>query len=241
MEKAYKLLAQQENISNNEAKNLIDKGLVYIGGQKLKIARGEVKENSKFTVKKIDNPHTLFEDAKILAVEKPAFIDSEELAKKYKEAKLLHRLDRETSGVILFVKDEEFREKAIEEFKENRVYKEYIAWVEGVLSESVTIDRPLVITKGTKARVKVGYEGVSAHTEVEPLEIHGKRTKVKVVIKTGRTHQIRAHLSYIEHPIIGDTQYGAKAANRIMLHAKKIALLGYEIESKEPREFNLNY
>ncbi len=240
MEKAYKLLARQEGISNNIAKDLIDRGLVYLKGSKLKIARAEVKEDSKFSVKKVEKPKVIFEDEFIIAVDKPAFINSEELEKlkECKESKLLHRLDRETSGVILFVKNDEFREKCINEFRNNNVYKEYVAWVEGLVSEKIIIDKPLLISKDSKAKVKVGFEGVSAHTEIEPLFVFGKFTKLKVVIKTGRTHQIRAHLSHIDHPIVGDEIYGGKKGARVMLHAKKIELLGYSFSSKEPKEFD---
>ena len=59
----------------------------------------------------------------------------------------MHRLDRETSGVLMLVKDEDFRQKAIKEFKKDNVYKEYIAWVEGIISEPLEVDRPILTQK----------------------------------------------------------------------------------------------
>lgn len=236
-EKAYKLVALQENISNREAKDLIDRGLVSVGDKKVKIARDEYPVQSTFKVQALPKPKTLFEDEKIIAVEKPAFLISEEVARMYKGATLLHRLDKETSGVMLLTKDEEFRLEAVEEFKQEKVYKEYIAWVNGIVSESVVIDKPILTVKGKTAHSKIAQNGKRALTEVEPLEISGKRTKVKVLIHTGRTHQIRVHLSSIGHAVLGDKQYGGKEYSRIMLHAHKIGLMGREFVSAEPKEF----
>ena len=76
MEKAYKLLALQEGISNRAAKELIDRGVVYSGGKKVSVARGEMSESSKFKIEKIAPIKVLFEDEFIMAVDKPAFMSS---------------------------------------------------------------------------------------------------------------------------------------------------------------------
>ena len=236
-EKAYKLLALQEGITNRSAKDLIDRGVVYSKGRKVMMARAEMPENAKFRVEKITKSRIIFEDDKIIAVDKPAFVTSEEIAKK-QGYPLLHRLDKETSGVLLLVKDEAFREAAIKEFKRHTVEKEYTAWVSGKLVEQITIDAPLLtIKKNNTAYTKIAEDGRSAITSVEPLMIEGKFTKVKVNIQTGRTHQIRVHLSSEGHPIVGDGVYGGKPYKRILLHANKIALMGYSFESPEPKDF----
>lgn len=238
-QKAYKLLALQEGISNRAAKDLIDKGLVYSGGKKVKVARGEIEAGVRFRVEKIGKYKIIFEDNNIIAVDKPAYLNSEEIEKKI-GSKLLHRLDRETSGILLFVKDEEFRLEAIEEFKQQRVEKEYIAWVEGKVAEEIEIDKPILTIKKGKAYSKISYEdGKDAYSFVEPMMIEGRRSKVKVTIKTGRTHQIRVHLKSIDHPIVGDTQYGGKPYKRAMLHAYRIKLFDYEFVSKEPKDFSI--
>lgn len=237
-DKAYKVLANQLNISNRKAKELIDRGLVYAGNRKINIARGEISTKTKFRVYKIPKIEVIFEDENILAINKPPFLTSEEIEKDA-GYKLLHRLDKETSGVLLLVKNEDFRKKAIEVFKRKEVYKEYIAWVDGIIAEETEIDLPLLtIKKAGRAKTKVSYsKGKEAVTKITPLEVESKQTKIKAVIKTGRTHQIRVHLSRVEHPIIGDTLYGGKDYKRIMLHAKRIELLGYSFEAKEPKEF----
>ncbi len=236
-DKAYKLLAKQEKISNRAAKELIDRGVVFSHGRKIVVARAEMPLTTKFKIIEIKKSKKIFEDEKVLAIDKPAFITSEEIAKK-EGYPLLHRLDKETSGVLLLSKDEEFRKKAIEEFKKQNVLKEYIAWVEGVIAESIEITAPIETIKSKNALYsKISSKGSEAYSYVEPLMIEGKFTKVKVTIKTGRTHQIRVHLKSINHPIVGDVKYGGREHKRIMLHAHKISLLGYEFISKEPKEF----
>jgi len=236
-DKAYKLLAKQEKISNRAAKELIDRGVVFSHGRKIVVARAEMPLTTKFKIIEIKKSKKIFEDEKVLAIDKPAFITSEEIAKK-EGYPLLHRLDKETSGVLLLSKDEEFRKKAIEEFKKQNVLKEYIAWVEGVIAEPIEITAPIETIKSKNALYsKISSKGSEAYSYVEPLMIEGKFTKVKVTIKTGRTHQIRVHLKSINHPIVGDVKYGGREHKRIMLHAHKISLLGYEFISKEPKEF----
>jgi 23S rRNA pseudouridine1911/1915/1917 synthase len=240
-DKAYKVLAKQENLSNNKAKELIDKGLVYIAGRKVVIARADVDTTTKFKVKELKKAEVLFEDENIIALNKPAFSTSEDIAKTFKDAVLLHRLDKETTGVILLVKNEEFREKAINEFKNEKVYKEYEAIINGRLIEEVNVDMPILTIKGKKAISKISLtKGLPAHTEIYPDMISGKKTKVKVIITTGRTHQIRVHLSHLGYPIAGDLEYGghtSSKATRVMLHAKRIKLLDYDISAPEADDF----
>ncbi len=238
-EKAYKVLAQQNNISNNEAKKLIDRGVVYFKGKLVKIARAEVPVGSRFRVHTIEKPKTIFEDEKILVIDKPPFLNSDEVEKKAgKDTFLLHRLDRETSGVLLLGKDRKFQKVVIEEFKNKRVYKEYVAWVSGRIAEPTIIEKRLkrVEQKG-KVKTVISKNGLEAITHIEPLSIVGNQTKVKVVIENGRTHQIRVHLSNIGFPIIGDKIYGGREFERLLLHSKKIEFLDYSFEVQEPSIF----
>ena len=237
-EKAYKILALQEGVSNSQAKSMIDRGLVYVGNKKVMIARGEIDSKTMFRIIKIEKAKPIFENDDIVVVDKPAYVNSDEIERQFKPAVLLHRLDRETSGVLMLVKNEEFREKAIKEFRQDKVYKEYVAWVEGIISEPIEVDKPILTQKkNNKAYSNVSGKGKPARTEFFPDIVSANKTKVKCIIHNGRTHQIRTHLRYIDHPIIGDEQYGGRRSKRVMLHACKVRLLGMEFVSKEPKIF----
>jgi 23S rRNA pseudouridine1911/1915/1917 synthase len=239
-DKAYKLLAIQEGISNNKAKELIDKGVVSVNGQKLVVARGLISDKSVFKVKEIAKAKIIFEDDDILAVDKPAYLNASEVEQMFPNATLLNRLDKETSGVMLLAKNEAFRKKAVKEYAQNKVYKEYVAVVEGKFIEELTIDEPISTFKGKRATSRIDHKyGKPAVTHIYPYLVEGKKSKVKVVIENGRTHQIRVHLQHAGYPIIGDLQYGVKSnqVQRVMLHSKITRIFDYEFEAREPKEF----
>lgn len=241
-DKAYKLLAKQEKISNSKAKDLIDRGLVKVGDRKVLIARGELRIDTKFKVKEIPQIKVIFEDNDILVVDKPAFMTADEVAKNFENAILLNRLDKETSGVMMFAKNEEFQKKAIKEFAQNKVYKEYVAIVEGKVIEEIVIDKPILTTKDRgMAKSKIDKHGKSAKSTIYPLLVEGNKSKIKVVIESGRTHQIRVHLSSVGFPIIGDLLYGkvTKNVNRMLLHSKISKIFDYVFEANEPNEFKV--
>ena len=240
-DKAYKLLAKQKGISNNEAKALIDKGLVLSGGKKLTIARLELPLHSSFEVLEVKKPRVIFEDSHILAIEKPPFVESYDLCEGFKGWSLLHRLDRETSGVILLIiEGSEFHKEAKRAFKNQEVYKEYMCLVHGIVADCVSVDKPILTIKKGFAKSRIDKKGLEAHTRLTPLSVHGKRTLLQAIITTGRTHQIRVHCQSINHPIVGDKLYGkGDNASRLHLHAHKIALLGYEFCSPLPKDWRL--
>jgi len=230
-------------LSNSKAKELIDRGVVYVGNKKVAIARGELPVDTKFRVLKLHSVDVIYENEELIALNKPSFLTSDEAASEFKGAKLLHRLDRETSGVLLLSKTKSFAQIAQESFKARDVYKVYTCWVDGIVSEPMTIDKPLkTIKQNGHAYSKVDKKGKEAITHIEPIMISGKRTKLRVVIETGRTHQIRVHLKSIGHPIIGDRQYGVTSAhtNRMLLHALELKILGYTFKAKEPKDFDFN-
>lgn len=233
-EKAYKLLALQRNISTNKAKDLIDSGRVSIKGKRLLIARTLLPLNTKFEV--LATPCVvIFEDDDILALDKSVGIESYSLLKTYPHYKLINRLDKDTSGVILLAKNEKMRQKAIQAFKQKEVEKMYFALIEGKVYEEINIEKKISTQKDSKAKSYVDNEGLHAQSIVTPLQTFTHTTLVSVQIPTGRTHQIRIHLKSIKHPIIGDIIYNKTSlikAKRLMLHCQKTSLLGYTFESK---------
>ena len=238
MEKAYKLLARQQEISNKKAKELIDRGVVYVADRKVKIARAELPEDTVFRVEVPSDVRILYRDNDLIVVDKPALVDSYEIQDRFEGAELLHRLDRETSGVLLLGRNRAFIARAVEAFRQRKVIKEYIAWVEGVIYEPIEIDVPIHTIKRGKAFSKVDPRlGKPAHTLVRPNEVQGKKSKVDITIDTGRTHQIRVHLAHVGHPVVGDEQYGSRtSAKRILLHAASITLLGQTYTAPEPKD-----
>ena len=237
-DKAYKILALQQGISNKKAKELIDRGLVFVEDKKVKIARAEIHTDTYFRVEYPDAIEILYQDEDIIAINKPAQVDSYEIQDAIEGAELLHRLDRDTSGVLLLGKNREFIERAIKEFKNRRVEKYYVAWVEGVIYEKIEIDEPIFTIKKGKAFSMIDpLRGKKAHTIVKPEELQGKKSKVNIEITTGRTHQIRVHLSHIGHPVVGDEQYGSRTqSKRVLLHSAKMKILDYEFMAKEPND-----
>jgi len=237
-EKAYKLLSLQERISNRAAKDLIDRGVVFAGGEHLKIARTEVPADTVFRIKKneLNEIEVLLDDKNIFAINKSPYMTSYEAAD-ICGFPLIHRLDKGTSGVLLMAKNETFRKKAVGLFKSQNVAKDYIAWVTGILAEDMYIDKNIKTHKHGKAKSYTDPKGKPAKTFISPMEVSNKCTKVLIKIYTGRTHQIRVHLQDAGFPVLGDTEYGGREYNRIMLHAKRIEMPGYTIEAPEPADF----
>ncbi len=233
-EKAYKLLALQHNISLNKAKDLIDSGRVSIKGKRLEIARTLLPTKTHFEV--LEAPCAiLFEDEQIIALDKSVGIESYSLLKLYPHCKLINRLDKDTSGVILLAKNEKIRQTAIMAFRQKQVEKVYFALIEGKLYDEIIIEKKISTQKDSKAKSHIDKDGLTAQSKVIPLQILEQKTLVSVYIPTGRTHQIRIHLASIKHPIIGDIIYNKTSkikAKRLMLHCHKTALLGYTLESQ---------
>ena len=240
MEKAYKLLSLQKHISHSQAKSLIDSGLVSANGRKLTLARTLLDPKTHFQVQDIAPLRIIEQKGDLLVVDKPAFLESYAIQARFQGYELLHRLDRETSGVLLLARSQsQTALEIIRAFKARKVEKIYYALVSGIIPESSTINAPILTKKGKSAKSKVHKDGLEAITHITPESIVGKKTLLRVKIETGRTHQIRVHLAHIGHPILGDTLYGGANAARLMLHASDIELLGMKFHAPLPEEFRI--
>jgi len=146
---------------------------------------------------------------------------------------IVHRLDKDTSGVLVVAKNDQAMQSLVRQFKERAVRKEYLALVwgqprpkSGVLD--TLVGRSVHNRKKMTARPKSGRRAVTRYDTVETFD---QTTLLRVVIETGRTHQIRVHMSHMGHPVVGDRQYGRARQNKLpapaarqMLHAEVLTL-----------------
>lgn len=148
-------------------------------------------------------------------------------------AGIVHRLDKDTSGLIIIAKNDNVHRQLSQQFKSREVEKTYIALVLGKFSENKgEINLPIGRSGVNRKKMGISIDsGREALTKFEKIEEFDNLTLVKVNPITGRTHQIRIHFSYIGHPVIGDRQYGNKESDslacnlgldRQFLHAKKL-------------------
>lgn len=133
---------------------------------------------------------------------------------------LMQRLDRGTSGVIFFSKLSDMNVRLTRQFEKKRIRKTYLALCDGELAERQTIDAPIARAGAIKFAVRDG--GKRAVTHLRPLAYNPAGSVIEIELETGRTHQIRVHLSAIGHPLAGDWLYGEKNEARPMLHAAEL-------------------
>jgi 23S rRNA pseudouridine1911/1915/1917 synthase len=129
---------------------------------------------------------------------------------------IVHRLDRDTSGLLVVAKTETALENLSDQFRDRTVFKSYVALVHGrVLSNSGKIDQPLARDRSNRTRMAVIRGGRGALTLYRVRRSFQRFTLLDVELKTGRTHQIRVHLAWLKHPVVGDETYGAGRDNTI--------------------------
>lgn len=142
---------------------------------------------------------------------------------------LLHRLDKETSGVLLLAKTDRAQAELARQFKERLVRKIYLALIWGTLAgESVEVDAPIARDARDRKRMAVRQDGRPAKTGFKVLDVLPHVSLVEARPLTGRTHQVRVHLAHLRHPVVGDHVYGGHPENGLpsALLKKRIALAG---------------
>ena len=138
---------------------------------------------------------------------------------------IVHRLDKDTSGLLIIAKNDQAHINMSKQIQDRKVIKKYIALVKGVIGENTaTIDMPIARSTKDRKKMAVDPKGKEAITHYKVLQRYDKYTLLEIKIDTGRTHQIRVHMSYIGHPVVGDMQY-SNGKNEFgiegqMLHSK---------------------
>ena len=277
------LLYKIKNVPKSRIYSMIRKGEVRINGSRCKPERKLQKgdkirippyksvknfiQKPKKSLIDIIRRNIVFEDNSIIAINKPEGLASHggsglslglieavrQIDSKYKDTHLVHRLDRNTSGIMVLAKKRSILRKLNEEIRKGNVEKKYIAIVTGSWPKNITkIDKKLVKNelRSGEREVRVGNEGKDSITLVNLLEINKNFSKLECELITGRTHQIRVHLQSEGFPIVGDQKYGDKEKNklirnqgitRMLLHSKSIKFLdiGLEFRAEEPSHFNV--
>ncbi len=215
----------------------------------------------------------IFEDESLIIINKPAGIPvhpsilhfdnslSNGLAYYFQKTNIkkkirpVNRLDKDTSGIVIFAKNEYIQECLIKQMKSQKFTKEYYAILEGFLEKNNgTINAPISRKEGSIIEREINLNGDISITHFELIKNFSAFNKefsfVKFKLETGRTHQIRVHSKYINHPILGDSLYGNKSEliSRQALHSFKISfvhpitnnILDFEIDLPEDMKFILN-
>jgi len=243
------------DISRNRLIGLIAEGTVLVDGkarkpafcldqgEKVEIVIGEQKNELKpfkLTV------NIIYEDDDIIVVDKPTglvvhppqygydrtlvngllYLKKQLSTKEPLRPGVVHRLDKETSGVMVLAKNNYSHDCIVEQFKQRQVRKEYRAIVWGKLREKkIKVELPLVRDAKNRLKMKVGFlNSKAANSEIEVIEVLKDSTYLKINPSTGRMHQIRVHLKFLGYPIVGDKKYGIKDRyDELFLHAKTLS------------------
>ncbi len=261
------LVKQHPEYNRSSLQTFIKSGFVYVDGAVVKKPNAQFEPSASIildvpeakTPANFQCPKILFEDAHVKVVDKPTGLLSMAKGEYCPEPTLedfgllVHRLDRDTSGVVILAKDPETQKFLRNQFQNRKTHKTYLAVVEGhpKLPEA-KIDLPLARNLKHPTTFQVDPNGKPSVTFYKTLKQSDRYTLLELKPITGRTHQLRVHLKYLGIPILGDRVYGSKSKvlsadktsePRLFLHAKslEITLPGGDrriFESPAPPEFN---
>ena len=216
------IAARHPEISRRKARELIAQKRVLVNDRPVAVASREVSERDRITIAEALPELTIIRETRDwIAVDKPAGMPAqptrdrvtrsleEWLRIRYRDIYLVHRIDTQTTGVVVFARTRAAAAELSSLFASREIAKTYLALAEGTIDHELTIESPI--------------GGKDAHTIIKPLQQRDGCTLLEARILTGRTHQIRIHLKSIERPVVGDRRYGSSMpAPRMLLHAWKL-------------------
>lgn len=265
------LILNIKNKSKNNIKSLLKNGQILVNNKIITKHDYKVYKNNRisinYNIDRRDNGlDILYEDSNLIVINKPSglltiannrerektayHMVSEYLKEKYKNSKvfIVHRLDKDTSGVVVFAKGKRIQQLLQDNWDKIVLLREYIAVVEGVLEKKEdTIKSYLTENATTKVySVNDRTKGKLAITNYRVLKESKKYSLLNVNIETGRKNQIRVHMKELGHPIIGDKKYGSKVnpINRLGLHASVLKIINpltketMTFKARPPRKFD---
>lgn len=236
-----------ENKSKNNIKSLLKRNLVEVNNKVVTKYDYSINKDDIIT---INNGYSygeetlkiIYEDDNIIVIDKPTKMltisnkhekentlyrkVSDYLKKEKEKVFIIHRLDYDTSGVIMFAKNQSVQKMYQESWNSLAKKREYIAIVEGKTLNSGHIESYLKESKTLEVYSSKNKDGLFAITDYEKINGNSKYSMLRILISTGRRNQIRCHMSDINHPIVGDSKYKSKnnPYNRLMLHASTLVI-----------------
>lgn len=201
-----------------------------------------------YTATKVENYSLVYKNDDILVVNKFKGITSEslfsEIKLEYPTAAFIHRLDRNTDGIMIFSLNDTAEKELLKGFKDRTFDKKYRALVVGVMNKQEDVLTAYLIKDANKSTVTVYNSPVNGSVQIKTgykvLEAKDGFSLLEITLYTGKTHQIRAHLAHVGHPIVGDGKYGDFAVNE-KLKEKKQNLTSSELKLKFDKDSPLYY
>jgi len=189
----------------------------------------------------------IYEDGNLLIVSKPAGLNTDEhkdgdfsllswaierVHGEQYQPRLVHRLDNQTSGLLILAKNDQAQEALIDALRQRDIIKRYVCLVAGCPKQGQAVLQDYMIKDAVGAKVQIYSKPVAGSkeiiTEYRTIKAGEDFSRLEVTLHTGRTHQIRAHLAYIGHPVLGDDKYGDYAVNK-RLRARRLMLAATEL------------
>lgn len=252
--------------SKNNIKSLLKNEVVFVNGKIVTkynyvLCDGDVVEINKKKANN-NNINIIYEDNDIIVIDKPSKIltisnknekvntlyrmVSDYLKKEHKKVFIIHRLDFDTSGIIMFAKSQRVQKLYQDNWNDLAKIREYTAIVDGITANKGHIESYLKQTKTLLVYSSKNKDGLFAITDYEKIGGNSKYSMLKILISTGRRNQIRCHMADIGHPILGDYRYKCKInpIDRLCLHANRLEIINpitkelMVFNSNIPKKFN---
>lgn len=231
------LVQQHPEYNRSSLQTFIKSGFVKVNGEIVTKPNTKVLPEVEITLSIPEAaelpplPPVIYEDEHVLAINKPTGLLSMAKGEYCPEPTLedygllVHRLDRDTSGVVILAKDPATQKMLRKQFQDRKTHKTYYALVEGKpqLSEAL-IDLPIARNLKHPTTFQVDQNGKPSQTYYKVIQQNDKYSLLELKPTTGRTHQLRVHLKYLGTPIVGDIIYGDGKGERLFLHAKELEI-----------------